>query len=216
MPDTRVKNLIAITVSTNYDDILSVVIHQNQRFFQTWYIVTHPTDYETIDVVENAGYPNIQLLYFDFYKKAVFNKGGAIRMAQEYVREIHMWKPILLLDSDIFLPDDFYDVVSAIDVKPDTLYGVSKRYDYPSYYDFIEDTNMYDHPAARGFYGFFQLYKQSALKEYKDSNNCSTCDGNFTLLFKKKIGLPLTIKHLGCMMQNWDGRKSKDDFRMEL
>ena len=216
MPDTRVKNLIAITVSTNYDDILSVVIHQNQRFFQTWYIVTHPTDYETIDLVESAGYPNIQLLYFDFYNKAVFNKGGAIRMVQEYVREIHMWKPILLLDSDIFLPDDFYDVVSAIDVKPDTLYGVSGRYDYPSYYDFIEDTEAYYYPAAKEFFGFFQLYKQSGLKLYKDSNNCSMCDGNFAMAFKKKINLPLVVKHLGCMMENWNGRKSKDDFRMEL
>jgi len=58
-----VKDLIAITVSTNYDDILSVVIHQNQRFFQTWYIITHPTDYATIDVVESADYTNIKLLY---------------------------------------------------------------------------------------------------------------------------------------------------------
>jgi hypothetical protein len=24
------------------------------------------------------------------------------------------------------------------------------------------------------------------------------------------------VKHLGCMMENWNGRKSKDDFCMEL
>jgi len=216
MPDTRVKNLIGITVSTNYDDILSVVIHQNQRFFQTWYIVTYPTDYDTIDVIENADYPNIKLLCFDFYKNAVFNKGGAIRMVQDLIKEGHMGKPVLLLDSDIFLPDDFYDVVSKIDIKADILYGVSERYDYPSYYDFIEDTNMYKHPAAKGFYGFFQLYKQGVFKLYKNSENCSVCDVNFAMIFTKKVNLPLTVKHLGCMMENWNGRKSKEDFLMEL
>jgi len=123
MPGTRVKDLVCITVSTNYDDILGVVIHQNQRFFQKWYIITHPDDDDTVDLVEKAGYDNIQLLYFDFYKDAVFNKGGAIAAVQDHIKDLYMGKPILLLDSDIFLPDDFFDVVSKVEIKPDTLYG---------------------------------------------------------------------------------------------
>ena len=216
MPDTRVKNLIAITVSTNYDDILGVVIHQNQRFFQKWYIITHPTDNATIDLVKKAAYPNIELTYFDFYNGAVFNKGGAIRMVQEKIRDYHNGKPVLILDSDIFLPDNFYQVVLAIDIKVDTLYGVNERYDYLTYSDFIEDINACNYPAAKNFYGFFQLYKQGAFKLYKNSENCAVCDGIFAMLFPKKVNLPLTIKHLGCMIDNWNGRKTRGDFLMEL
>ena len=216
MPDTRVKDLVAITVSTNYDDILSVVIHQNQRFFQKWYIITHPTDDATINLIKNTEYKNIEIVYFDFYNGAVFNKGGAIRMVQETIRESHRGKPILLIDSDIFLPDDFYDVVSAIDIKVDTLYGVTQRYDYLTYGDFIEDKNACNYPAAKNFYGFFQLYKQGAFKVYKNSENCCVCDTIFAMLFPKKVNLPLTIKHLGSMIENWNGRKSRNDFLMEM
>ena len=167
-------------------------------------------------MVEKAGYDNIQLLYFDFYKDAVFNKGGAIAAVQDHIKDLYMGKPILLLDSDIFLPDDFFDVVSKVEIKPDTLYGVTKRYDYGSYRDFIEDENAYDYPSAKEFYGFFQLYKQSGLKTYRKSMNCAYCDANFRVLFKRKINLPLTVKHLGRRMENWDGRKNKDDFSMDL
>lgn len=212
MTDKRITDLICITVSTKYDDILSLIIHQNQQFFTKWYIITHPDDADTIGVVTKAGYSNIQLVYYDMYKGATFNKGGAIRSVQETLQETHKGKPVLILDSDIYLPDNFHEVVSAITIQPDTLYGVSQRYDYSSYRDFKDNTNAYNYPPSKGFFGFFQLYKHSLLKLYKPSENCSVCDATFTMYFKRKVNLPLTVKHLGTMMANWDGRKSKDDF----
>ena len=216
MTSKRLKDLVCITVSTKYDDILSIVIHQNQRFFQKWYIITHPDDKATIDLVNKANYSNIELVYFDFYKDATFNKGGAIAHVQKNLRAFHLNKPILILDSDIFLPDEFYDIMIKLKINPQTIYGVTERLDYSSYKDFIENKNELSHPASKHCIGFFQLYRQSYFKNYAQSQNCSSCDSAFKDGFAKKVNLPLTVKHLGKANYNWDGRNTKNDFSMDL
>jgi hypothetical protein len=214
--EEKVPNLLAITVSTRYDDILRVVIHQNQRFFRRWYIVTHEDDMRTINVIQKANYPHIEILYFDFYKNATFNKGGAIQYAQKHIEHYYRNTTIMILDSDIFLPDNFYSQMAKFVPQPDTLYGVSKRYDYGSYMDFIEDVNPYDYPSADKFFGFFQLYKQSPFKVYPNSQNCSQCDTAFLQYFTHKRTLPLTVKHLGKAATHWDGRTDTRDFLMNV
>jgi hypothetical protein len=211
----QVKNLIGITISTNYDDILSVVIHQNYKFFERWYIITHVDDVNTINLIRTSNYSNIEILYFDFYKNAVFNKGGAIQFAQKHINLKHEGKNILILDSDIFLPDNFYTIISPLKILADTIYGVMYRYDYGSYHDFIEDLYMEQH-SATDIIGYFQLYKQSAFKVYPNSMNCSQCDMVFLHYFKHKLRLPLIIKHLGKASTHWNGRADKRDFSMEL
>ena len=75
-------DIIAITISVNYDDILIHMLKQNSQFLKTWYIVTSPTDKDTINIITNANIPNIKMLFYnDFWKNASFNKGGAIRFA---------------------------------------------------------------------------------------------------------------------------------------
>ena len=212
----QVKSLIVITISTNYDDILSVVIHQNQKFFERWYIVTHADDLNTINLVKTSKYSNIELLYFDFYKNSAFNKGGAIQYAQKHINSKHTNKNILILDSDIFLPDNFYDVLSRIQTYPETIYGVTKRYDYESYLDFIEDINPHEYPATRDLVGFFQFYKQTPTKFYPNSWNCSGCDMAFLRYFRDRVHLRLAVKHLGHAKTHWDGRKDRSDFCMDL
>lgn len=216
----QVKDLVCITVSTNYDDILNITIHHNQKYFHKWYIITHPDDKATIDLVKAANYSNVELVYFDFYvpwreyveREVQFNKGGAIRHVQHMLRETHSNKPILILDSDIILPDNFYDVVSNLKINTTTVYGVKERLDYSSYSDFIEDKNAYQYPEADKLFGFFQLYRQSYLRTYPNSFNCAECDTAFREGFLKKIPLPITVKHLGKATTNWNGRKTKDDF----
>lgn len=215
MSSEQVKNLIGITISTNYEDILSVVIHQNQKFLERWYIVTHADDVNTINLIRTSKYPNIEILYFDFYKNAAFNKGGAIQFAQRHVNMNHNGKTILILDSDIFLPDNFYAIVGSLKPLADTIYGVARRYDYESYHDFIEDLYVEQHPSS-DIIGYFQLYKQSALKLYPNSMNCSQCDMVFLHNFKYKLHLPLIIKHLGKAATHWDGRADRRDFSMDL
>jgi len=239
----QLKDLVCITVSTNYDDILNIVIHQNQKYFHRWFIITHPDDKATIDVVKTANYPNIELVYFDFYacwhcsdtvlckdcelysktenkdnyvRQVKFNKGGAIRHVQHMLRTSHPNKLILLLDSDIVLPDNFYNVITNLKVNDKTtMYGVKERLDYASYSDFVENKNAYVYPDADKLLGFFQLYRQSYVRNYPRSDNCAECDTAFRVGFLKKIPLPLTVKHLGKSSIHWNGRKNKNDFSME-
>jgi hypothetical protein len=43
--------MIAITVSTNYHDLLKIIIPQNYKFFDKWYIITCIDDMDTIAVI---------------------------------------------------------------------------------------------------------------------------------------------------------------------
>ena len=95
-------DIIAISVCVNYSDILKHMLDQNSKFFKVWYIITSPKDTDTIRLIEEKNISNIQLLlYTDFYKNAKFNKGGAIKFAQEYINIYHKSANILILDSDI-------------------------------------------------------------------------------------------------------------------
>ena len=43
-------DIIAITVSTNYEDILKIIIPQNAKFFKKWIIITKVDDIKTINI----------------------------------------------------------------------------------------------------------------------------------------------------------------------
>lgn len=192
---------MCITVSTRYSDILRIILPQNQKHFSKWIIVTHPDDAETISVIKELGDPAIvSIMFFDFYtEERKFNKGGAIRLAQETIPEYS--GPILLLDSDIYLPD----TLSLPTIKHDTLYAPSQRLDYHTYERF--KSNKPDKKYKNKFYGFFQLYWKSDNKYlYDDSKDASECDTIFADLFKKRAIVPLLCKHLGQDIINWCGR----------
>ena len=201
--------IIAITVSVNYDDILQHMIHQNLKFLHKWVIVTSPEDTKTINLILNVGSEKIQtLIYPDFYKNnASLNKGGALLFAANYIEENYAYTNILFLDGDIYLPDNFVEKL-PFSLEDDTLYG-SKRTDYWTLEDFKNETNP--HPKKNVYFqGFFQLYKQNKKYKYKDSNDCSTCDDVFRDKFKKKIMLDIYVKHLGQNGPNWRGRNYKN------
>lgn len=117
------SDIIAITTSTRFDDILSICLPNNYPFFKKWFIITSDTDTKTINVVNTfkAMHDNrdcIELLYFDFFSEnRKFNKGGAIRYAQMIMNDRFKNYPILLIDSDIVLPDNFLDVMRSIQPK---------------------------------------------------------------------------------------------------
>jgi len=207
-------HIIAITVSVNYDDILTHTIKQNARFFSEWVIVTSNKDQATKAVIKKSGLSNITILYFNKFKiNAFFNKGGAILFAQNYLLKKYNNKSpnVLLLDSDIILPDNFKDVVSGFTLENDTIYGVSNRYDYHSFFDFLNDKkgNTYWHTTE--IVGFFQLYKLSPKYKYRDSVDCGGCDSDFRVLFPKSELLNLSVSHLGKDSINWRGRDKNVD-----
>lgn len=203
-------DIIAISVSVNYADILEQIIQQNAKLLHTWIIVTSPEDAKTIQVIENAGCANVvTLLYEHFYVSgAAFNKGGAVHYAQTYIQNNFTDANILLLDSDIYLPDNFKEALPAA-LEKDTLYGVNQRLDYWTTEDFVNNKNPHVYPNNKGydgFVGFFQLYKQNNAKKYEFSYNCAKCDDAFTKKFVKRVRIPITVKHLGRDKINWDGR----------
>lgn len=198
-------DIIAITVSVNYHDILQHILHQNAKFLKLWYIVTSADDINTIRVIKESNLPNIEILiYNDFFKNVKIDKGGAILYAQQHIDKYYTEANIVILDSDIYLPNNFMDNIPK-DLDNNTLYGVSQRIDYWTLNDFKNNINPHNYPAVKNIVGFFQLYKQCSYK-YKKSNNCSQCDDEFKLLFKITKQLPLSVKHLGREKVNWNGR----------
>ena len=97
--------IIGITVSTKYSDLLAVIVPLNLPKLEKWYIVTHKDDKATIELCQK--YPKIEVLYYDFYSKPQwkFNKGGALRYAQQVVYAKHPNAWYLVFDSDIILPE---------------------------------------------------------------------------------------------------------------
>ena len=206
--------MIAITVSTNYDDLLDIIIPQNYIFFEKWYIITDKNDTNTIDVIKKHNHNNICTLFYDFYKNnRKFDKGGAIRYCQNDI--INNYNGIVvILDSDIYLPNNFVDIINNTDIKDNTIYGTNKRYDYYSYENFKNKKIDFDYPWSKQFQGYFQLYKNDKHKLYNHSHNCADCDLEFLKYFSKKITLhELDVSHLGKSCTNWDGRINKNDFR---
>jgi hypothetical protein len=209
--------MIGITVSVNYDDLLNIVIPQNYKYFEKWYIITDVNDKNTIDVIRKYNLDNIHILYYNFHEGGKkFNKGGAIRYCQkEIISALNYNGPVILLDSDIYLPDNLTKIIENLKIEDDTLYGTNSRSDYFSYDHFIKNIVDYHYPASKEFHGYFQLYKYDKTKLYNESYNCSSCDLNFIDFFKKKVILTdLNVCHLGRTYINWDSRTNKNDFKI--
>jgi len=201
------NDIIALTVCVNYNDILEQMLKQNSQFFNKWYIVTSETDNNTINLIQNSKIENITILYYNnFFTNSIFNKGGAVRFGQEYLEKYHNNANIIILDADIYLPDNFKQKFPD-NVRDYVLYGVTNRIDYWTLYDFKNETNPHEYKHGHNFVGFFQLYKKCHYK-YNNSDNCSTCDDEFRDTFTKKINLDITVKHLGREEVNWNGRNN--------
>jgi len=204
------NDLICITVSTKYDDILNIIIPQNYKFFKIWYIITESTDIKTINIINKYNYPNIKIVFFDFTKNnKIFNKGGGLKYCQQLI-DPNYDGLVLLLDSDIYLPNNLLNIIKNTDIQPDILYSSTDRILYISNRDFI--LNRPYKILKNDFYGFFQLYKYNKEFLCIDSNDCGVSDIHFRdTYFKNKIILKnLDIKHFGRDIVNWKGRNKKD------
>jgi hypothetical protein len=202
--------IICITVSVNYSDILKHSLNANAAFFKKWFIVTTAEDTATHALIAKVNLSNVEILLFDqlYLDGASFNKGGAVRFAQNHVYKHFPSSNILILDSDILLPEKFRESL-PITLKEDTLYGVLERLDYWTESDFLERRNPHTYKLGNKLVGFFQLYKDSGTnKLYKPSINCSICDDEFKDSFLRKKHLYISVSHFGKEEENWNGRKA--------
>ena len=201
--------IIGITVSVNYADILEQMIEQNSKFLYKWFIVTSEEDTKTRELILKSAKPNIEILFFgDFWKDGSrFNKGGALEYAQNHIEQNYGDANILILDSDIYLPDTFMESLPER-IENEVLYGVSERLDFWTLDDFMKNRNPRRYSHDREFVGFFHLYKQNNYYRYKWSFNSSECDNDFRDRFRNRVMLNISVKHLGEEKVNWDGRVS--------
>jgi hypothetical protein len=209
------KEIVAITVSTNYEDILKIILPQNSKFFKKWYIITEEKDTKTIDTIKNSNCDNVEILFFTLsIRPKHFNKGGAIKYAQQLVLNKYSNDSIILiLDSDIYLPNNFEERINETNIEDNVLYGSSKRTDYYTEDNFNKNILGKYYYNSRAFLGYFQMYKLNKNYLYQPSGDCAHCDAIFKRSFKKSFIIEnLEVKHLGKAQINWKGRLSHDDF----
>ena len=116
-----------------------------------------------------------------------------------------------MLDSDIYLPDNFQELMDVTHIQHGNLYSSLLRFDYYSYENLI--TDKHDSYSVNDFHGFFQLYIQSKEYTYLESNCAAECDTLFKNLFptNRRIVIDnLIVKHLGRTCVNWQGRNNID------
>ena len=144
-------------------------------------------------------------------KGLIFDKGGAIRQVQKYHLPNEVCREddlVLLIDSDIVLPDDILKNIIGAKYDVDTIYG-SKRQDYMFHRDFTEKKDGIRYETYEGA-GYFQLYKRSSNKICKRTYDCGWVDLEFKKQFKKsKIFQNFYASHLGLPDMNWEGKTTE-------
>jgi hypothetical protein len=209
-----ISKIVALTVSTNYSDLLEICISLNKDKFDHWIIVTDKRDALTLKALE--AHPDIIAIFWDPNNNgALFDKGSAIRAAQKlaYSKFPGYW--YLIIDSDIVLPAEFDSIrANLAELSTDAIYGAS-RLDYVSEMDFRNRTNgvAYAHSARRDeILGYFQLFNRPML--YRPSKDASYCDIEFQYLFRQRENIDAIVcSHLG-IYSNWKGRRyNRSDFR---
>jgi hypothetical protein len=202
--------MIAITVSTNYHDILPYILEANLKHIIRWIFITDVNDSDTINLL--TPYDKITILFWDFKNNGrSFDKGGAVNYAQKYAYTNYPNDWYILLDSDICLPKDFSIDISSLDEN--CMYGTDREYynsasSYISNKPYLKSKIWPNHTL-----GFFQLYKKHIF--YQSSNSAAHCDDEFARLLPNKI-LPIVCKHLGTISVNWKGRSVGSDFLIDI
>lgn len=202
------NNVIAITVSTNYSDILKHILDNNLKHFKKWIFITDKEDKDTINLLSNN--EKIEILFFDFKTgENNFNKGGALKTAQKYVYKKYPDDWYLIIDSDIGLDENFgYFKNTLHTCDENAIYGSNNRKIFDSLEDYKNNKNYYKHyydDNCTDAIGFFQLYKRKLY--YKNSESAGHCDIDFAKNFKiNYIINDISCYHLGTPAINWIGR----------
>lgn len=202
--------LVGITVSTNYSDLLGEVLASNLAFFDHWVIVTQESDVATRQLLE--GREAVTVLFWDPRAEGrTFDKGTAIRIAQEWAYREFPDSWYLILDSDISLPKEFHSVRQSMKGLPRwRVFGASRR-DYHRQSDFLAGRSGIAYKGSDQVYGYFQLYALPVLSDA--SMDASWVDIDFRDLFPRYELLPdLTVAHLGAKNANWKGRGPTEGF----
>jgi len=215
--DTKyIPNLNVIIVSVNYNDFLPITLRSIPKEFSVT-VVTSKDDRECQSICEslNIKYVISERLYEN---ESAFNKGKAINDGIKSIKDPD-W--ILLLDADIYLKDDFLNIISLTNLTPQDLF-ICKRLivnDHDTFIKWKRGENVGNMERAKG-YGFFHLFNIKKFNKFdifpENYNDASFSDLEFRDMFDSKKEIETYVVHLGPTHQNWSGRKTskftKDEF----
>jgi len=202
--------LVAVTVSTNYSDLLKICLGANKDCFDKWIVVTAENDTKTLEVL--AAFPQVAVMFWDPKRNgAVFDKGSGVRLGQKYAYKHFPNSWYVVIDSDIVLegkPGALQELLPTL--SPKSLYGI-ERWDYASMFDLKRKVNGLRYQGSEKLLGYFQLYAIPYF--YSRSRDASLCDLRFLALFRKKVVLEsISGSHLG-QESHWQGRREgSEDF----
>ncbi len=197
-----------VIVSVDYNDILPITLSKIPDIFNV-VVVTSPYDISCQDICKKL---NVKCVISDriYEDNAIFNKGKAIN---DGINSIDKPDWILLLDADIYLKDDFIDVLKSTNLTPQSLF-ITKRLIIDNYEMLLKWENEQDVGTierAKG-YGFFHLFNIKKFNKKiifpENYNDASFSDLEFRDSFSQKKELDTFVIHLGPTHQNWTGRKT--------
>lgn len=138
----------------------------------------------------------------------IFDKGGAIRQVQKQLHEFNIENNdlVLLLDSDVVIPDNFLEKIRKAKIEKGVIYGC-KRKDYLFHTDFLQKLNPIQYKTFDGA-GYFQLYRYDSNRLCKRTVDCGYVDAEFRDQFDKWDYIDgLEVSHLGASDMNWEGKE---------
>ena len=203
-------NVSAITVCVNYADLFKLVAANNRKFFDRWLIITDPDDHDTASVCSQFGFEILTTKRF-YDNGAIFNKAKALNAGLQALGT-DTW--CLAIDSDIYLPPEFRDMLDSLSLCRDSLYGMEGLRICRTMNEFasLVEKQPWIPEAHSGEYilGYFNLFHSANNHQYPEdeSNDASWYDMVFSMRFepKNRRRLPLSCLHLGDTKSNWKGR----------
>lgn len=221
----------AITTCVNYSDYLVHTL-QNAKHFDSFTVVTTEEDVKTQELCKVN---NIECLTSNF--GSLFNKGKAINDA---IRRLENPDWIVLIDSDIVLPQITGYMLRSLHLHEQQIYGID-RMDCPSREEWekYKDSCLPQHENStfihsgpwvtstrimsvkNGGYipmGFFQMFNVNAdaiadgyyPEDYDTAGNSDLAFGCLWPRYNRQLLPELIGIHLSPQNVNWKGRVSKE------
>jgi hypothetical protein len=209
-------------VCVNYSDFLRHTMPQTLRVFSDVTIITAEEDQDTKQLGKCLG-AKVFVSDLWFQKGAAFNKSAAINhwLSSQPLG----W--ILILDADIYLPDDFQ--LNVAELNPQYLYSIprrmcerewdwvcpaSQRPEYPLTIPPVRNGMVWRRPTSQpaALSGYFHLWNRGTTGRefFPASSTAANYDVEFALQFpeQQRVYLPGDVIHLGPPKENWSGRVS--------
>lgn len=228
--------LEAVIVCHNYSDFLAHTLPENLPHFDRLVVVTHPSDFKTLDVCSRFSVDVVKTTQMHDYGD-VFNKARCIDLGLAHLVKDD-W--VLHIDADIVLPHNFRNLLKHARLVPGNLYGADRMdvYGYDCWMRNKEKcrpsfTRRFLVTAPREFtlsarllhaelgympIGYFQLWHGSEHKRYPlNQGSAEHTDVLFAAQWAREQRQLLpevicyhleSVERPGSMGTNWNGRRT--------